>query len=752
MEQLKQYCLCLTGILLIVIEIYYQEIDMSRFIVFLFAMLLIININVFGEDDTDILGMALDSVGFSRADLGYHPKGYWSRFPLDIPYKLTSFDDLFAEPLKLYDFSKTMANSVEKYLDPGFLDSSSLSLYYLTYALGVDRKLGGFRNYSPNLLDITDSLSVVLSAVDSLLAYASRDSVFSSYYEKDNWETTRQAARDLDENFPFETKAVIGRLIVNLTDIIKWRNLAFRNCDPEVMGKIFGIKDLALTQADGNIYYPEIDDIAQKMDYASLHYAALKTAAIVQETAEELSLFRQYAGNAENEYGQSAGLADFSIPTPYGGITLIGFSNNIARTMTFEKSLVLINFGSGTNFTGPAGANSGIDIPVSIFIDLGDDNSFTSGDIPASQGCGILGIGIMYNAYGNDVYTGKENTQGMGFLGVGILFDREGNDKYRAELSGQGCGYFGIGLCIDGGGDDSLYIYGAGQGMGGIGGGVGVLADYSGNDSYIGEPSPEVFDLSDYHSEKKINGNGVQGVGFGRRGDITDGHAWAGGVGAIIDLSGDDHYLSGNWSLGTAYWFATGIAYDGEGDDIYESCYFTQGSGAHFCNGIMIDEGGNDRHELYETAGAALGFGWDYTNAFLINIGGDDSYRAKMISIGCAEIRSNAFLIDIGGNDSYQLKEGALGLGAVDYRDYYFKPTPIVTYYSESKSIGALIDIGGDDRYLSFNDSTETMWKNAGNNKFWFNPVKSDSTYGANNFGIGVDAEKGIIPEIERWK
>ena len=105
---------------------------------------------------------------------------------------------------------------------------------------------------------------------------------------------------------------------------------------------------------------------------------------------------------------------------------------------------------------------------------------------------------------------------------------------------------------------------------------------------------------------------------------------------------------------------------------------------------------------MYETAGAGLGFGWDYTNALLINIGGNDSYRANMISIGTAEIRSNAFLIDIDGDDTYRLKSGALGLGAVDFREYYDKPTPLVTYYSDTKSIGCLLDIGGTDKYLSF--------------------------------------------------
>ena len=136
-----------------------------------------------------------------------------------------------------------------------------------------------------------------------------------------------------------------------------------------------------------------------------------------------------------------------------------------------------------------------------------------------------------------------------------------------------------------------------------------------------------------------------------------------------LDIHGHDEYYSGNWTLGIGYWFGTGIALDKNGNDHYKSCYFTQASGAHYCNGIMIDEGGDDHHELYETAGAALAFGWDFTNAVLINKGGNDRYTAKMISYGLAEIRSNAFFIDIGGDEYYPCLGDITGDGVVGLND-----------------------------------------------------------------------------------
>jgi len=138
----------------------------------------------YGQEDADVLEKVLTEVGFTRADLGYRPTGYWNRFPLDTPYRLTSFDHLFAEPLMLYDYGKTMANAVEKYLAPGYLDSNSISLYALTYSLGVDRKLGGFRSYSANLIPVSDSIRPLEKAFAKLFQSANQSLEYYSFGDK----------------------------------------------------------------------------------------------------------------------------------------------------------------------------------------------------------------------------------------------------------------------------------------------------------------------------------------------------------------------------------------------------------------------------------------------------------------------------------------------------------------------------------------------------------------------------------------
>lgn len=701
------------------------------------------------QDTTDVLTLSLNEVGFTRADLGYSPKGYWNRFPLEIPYKLGAFDDLFSEPLKLIDYSTVMANTVEKYLDPAYADSAADGLYQLVYHLGVDKKLGGFRNYSANLIDAPEGPNVLGAAIARLNEMNGRLTNSGTFGSKvEHTDVTSLVAREAAE-MPDTVQVIVARLINNLADAIHWRNLALRDCDPANIAELFTINDLAQTQGDGQVYYPVFDDIEKNIDRPSLHYAALKTAAASEQA--EFAL-RNLSGTLPRDYS-------FEIFTPFGAVAVFskGYTGD-GFVYDANNSLLIIDFGRSAQWTGSVGATHSPANPVSVMIDLGGADQYgekafdIANIVTPCAGVGIAGVGLLLDAAGNDEYNGANYAQGVGVFGVGVTCDRTGNDRYTAAESAQGCGYFGIGLCLDGSGEDLYYLYGDGQGMGGVGGGVGVLAAFGGDDHYTAEPMAEVFNRADYHSKLKINANNAQGAGMGRRGDGSDGHSWAGGLGALIDIHGADKYYSGNFTLGIGYWFGTGIVHDRNGADEYKSCYFTQGSGAHFCNGVLIDEGGNDNHELFETAGAAFGFGWDFTNAFLINKGGDDKYSAKMISYGLAQIRSCAFFWDIGGSDEYYFANGSPGFGAATFRGDYPRPSELTPYYYYAKSFASFIDIGGADMYYKLTDDKRAVHDFARDNTQWLRPARSDSTFGASNFGVGVDVESGTISELFLWE
>ncbi len=694
----------------------------------------------------DRIGAALDSVGFTRSDLGYQPKGYWNRFPQPdgIPYVMPFFEDLFAEPLQTIPYTQAMGNTIRQYLEPAFYDSTDISLHRISYILGVDRMMTGFRNYSVNLSPRIDSTQPMLDSFEQVYLAEGQQLNFMAFGSQADWPNYKAELESSLVEIPNELQIIMAELMLNIYDAYKWRNIGIRNVDTDDALSLFSINDMAESMGDGQKYYPQIDDIAKSLDAHSLYYGCMKAAQAAETASKKLKTYLK---------SKPKGLEriEFEFDSPMGRIVIAGTDKDEHH---HTDCAILVDLGGNDTYTGNAGGTSSFSLPIAVAIDCGGNDKYINDDpgLP-SQGAGILGAGILIDVSGKDEYKAKKLAQGCGFFGLGILLDVSGDDDYELETSGQGCGYFGIGMNLDISGNDTRYLFGDGQGFGGVGG-VGICADYEGDDKYTAEPYEDVAHRGDYHSENKININSAQGAGMGRRGDGSDGHSWAGGLGALIDIKGNDHYYSGNWTLGCGYWFGTGLVYEGEGDDLYESVYFTQASGAHFCIGAIVDEGGNDTHKLWETAGAGIAFGWDFTNALLYDRGGDDRYEAKIISIACAQIRSNAFLIDDGGNDYYQLQSGQQGFGAATFRDDYTKANKLSPYNALAKSFSLLLDIGGMDTYMEWDKDSDKVTPNTicGDNKTWFKPARDDENYGANNFGVGMDVEDGIVPEGELFR
>ena len=187
---------------------------------------------------------------------------------------------------------------------------------------------------------------------------------------------------------------------------------------------------------------------------------------------------------------------------------------------------------------------------------------------------------------------------------------------------------------------------------------------------------------------------------------------------------------------------------------LYRSCYFTQASGAHYCIGALFDEAGNDKHELYETAGAGLSFGWDFAVTLMVDWGGNDIYNGKIISIANAQIRSNSLLFDFGGNDLYQFNAGTDGMGDGTFRDDYKTPRPTVPFTWYAQSYGILIDVGGADSYFDYVDSTKLRLPRTGctDNAVWYRPARDSKNFGFDNYGIGIDSDSGTVSEMLNFK
>ena len=250
-------------------------------------------------------------------------------------------------------------------------------------------------------------------------------------------------------------------------------------------------------------------------------------------------------------------------------------------------------------------------------------------------------------------------------------------------------------LILDLGGDD-LYLNNAGGTRPGMP--VALVIDWDGNDRYITK-------------ESFSQGAGVLGGGFllDLAGDDTfvspDGSQGAGfyGIGLLYHSGGDSEYSAGSFAQGTGQ-MGIGLLLDRKGNDLYLCSHHGQGLGLFGGAGILIDEAGDDhyrlggsepdfRDPLKSTTSVGQGFGKGVRPedgnhgipggiGILIDEGGDDVYLADYFAQGSSYYYGTGILVDMAGNDRYIAGRYAQGAGI-------------------HSSVGVFIDEAGDDSYYT---------------------------------------------------
>lgn len=270
----------------------------------------------------------------------------------------------------------------------------------------------------------------------------------------------------------------------------------------------------------------------------------------------------------------------------------------------------------------------------------------------------LFGVSILLDRRGDDLYRTHRPGLASAYLGMALLHDSEGADVYDAYTNAQGCGYFGVALLEDAAGQDRYSAFQNVQGYGRTAG-FGAIVDRAGDDVYAA--NDEALDFPSSQSPQH-NTSMAQGAGYGRRADYLDGNSLSGGVGLLFDLAGNDSYSCGVFGQGVGYWEGVGMLWDAQGDDVYKGQWYVQGASAHFAIGYLEDEAGDDRYEAL--LNMAQGAGHDFGTGFLFDGAGRDSYVAPNLSLGAGNANGMGWFVDFGGDDRYDSKGVTLGKGA----------------------------------------------------------------------------------------
>lgn len=376
-----------------------------------------------------------------------------------------------------------------------------------------------------------------------------------------------------------------------------------------------------------------IVELSRKFDRRELLGAFLPILSFL--TPHNLALLKE---DLAKRFGNNKGPLLYEAESPIGKIVVGGAVPNVYR----EDAALILDLGGNDLYLNNAGG-SRPGIPASLVIDWGGNDRYTARD-SFSQGAGVLGGGFLVDLGGIDTFVSLDGSQGGGFWGVGLLYHGGGKGTFRARSFSQGAGMMGVGLIVNDAGDSSYSSLYAGQGLG-LFGGAGILVDEGGDDLYqLGGLRP------DFRDPQKATVSLGQGFGKGIKPEkaIT---GVPGGIGMLIDGGGNDSYIADYFAQGASYYYGAGILLDAAGDDNYLAGRYAQGAGVHSSVGVLIDKEGDDSY--HASFGVAQGMGHDYGIGLLEDIRGDDSCRGGQLVQGAATNGGLGLFLGRAGKERY---------------------------------------------------------------------------------------------------
>jgi hypothetical protein len=371
--------------------------------------------------------------------------------------------------------------------------------------------------------------------------------------------------------------------------------------------------------------------------------------------------------------------------TSYGLILIGGPGPN---TYELDKGIgLIIDVGGNDLYRGMIASSADEDQGNAVVIDVEGDDTYAGA--PLGLATGRLGIGLLIDHAGDDVYQLDRGSGGAGFGGLGILFDGKGNDVYMGNRLTQGAAIGGLGLLFDAEGNDRYTSHAFSIGFGGPLG-VGAVIDITGDDYYqCGDKLPSSYNVQDVPNSKP--GDPLfeydcfgLGTGAGQR-ILSKKPEW------------QAYSLAGGW----------GLLLDIEGQDQHESANFSQGHGYFFGAGVMLDLDGDD---AYQAARHGQGSSAHYGVSLFIDRHGNDQYASTgpLYNGGAAWDHSVSLMIDADkGLDTYTF-DRSTGLGQADSAGWALfideggeDQYQVISGFGSSseKSVAGFFDLGGHDAY-----------------------------------------------------
>ncbi len=460
----------------------------------------------------------------------------------------------------------------------------------------------------------------------------------------------------------------------------------------------------------------------EALDKFDMQYFATGSNEFMRMVHGAIVEYQSATSAAQPEFGN---FSYCEIRTPLGKAGIFGPGNDrVEGNFSF-----VVNLGGDDTYLGKTAVPRSMDEPIGIVVDLGGDDTYDSGDLVASLGCGNHGIGAIFDLGGNDKYICDESGIASAWYGTGIVVDYMGDDTYKSRIWSQGAAHAGVGMLIDLEGNDRYDCIEQSQAFGSTYG-MGILLDVTGDDIYFADPEGHVSEVFEGRTC-----NFAQGTGFGRRADFGDGHSLGGGVGLLIEGGGDDSYTGSVYSQGAGYWWSLGCLEDRAGNDTYRNEQYSCGSAPHFAIGSLVDFAGDDKYNVgnEDVERQIQGHARDASLAVFIDGSGNDEYFLPNLAAGSSDLNCLTLFWDRLGDDTYIADRNPPSATAFSFGDSTTYYERFYTFRDMMACVGVFLDTGGLDSYgerdpadaeaaaalvrIPFADNSE--WRQERGPRFW---------------------------------